>query len=84
MDFITDSYDSPKSCFALANRAEVLANGKVGTCSKFFPELAMGNLNHQSLTEIWNSDNFSRLRKTVSAGIMPVCSKCVLLYRNGV
>lgn len=84
MDFITDSYNSPRSCFALANRAEVLANGKVGTCSKFFPELAMGNLNHQSLTEIWNSENFSKLRKTVSAGIMPVCSKCVLLYRNGV
>lgn len=84
MDFITDKYNSPKRCFALANRAEVLANGKVGTCSKFFPELAIGDLNHQSLTEIWNSENFNRLRKTISSGIMPVCSKCVLLYRNGI
>lgn len=84
INFITDKYDSPKRCFALANRAEVLANGKVGTCSKFFPELAMGDLNHQSLTEIWNSTNFNKLRQTISSGIMPVCSKCVLLYRNGI
>lgn len=84
IDFITDKYNSQKRCFALANRAEVLANGKVGTCSKFFPELAVGNLNEQSLTEIWNSEKFNRLRQIVSTGIMPVCSKCVLLYRNGI
>jgi radical SAM protein with 4Fe4S-binding SPASM domain len=83
MDFITDHHNSSKRCFALANRIEVLADGKVGTCSKFFPELAIGNLNEQSLTDIWRSDEFNHLRQVVSRGLMPVCSKCILLYRNG-
>lgn len=83
MDFITDKYNSTKRCFALANRIEVLADGKVGTCSKFFPELSIGDLKTQSLTEIWRSDHFNKLRLVLSKGLMPVCSKCILLYRNG-
>ncbi len=83
-NFILDTYEPHRKCLALSNRMEVLANGKVGTCSKFFPELAIGNLNNQSLVEIWQSESFYQLRKVVSAGLLPVCAKCILLYRNGI
>ncbi|MBB5441244.1 radical SAM protein with 4Fe4S-binding SPASM domain [Pedobacter sp. AK017] len=84
LDFISDRYEPKKKCFALSNRIEVLADGKVGTCSKFFPELSIGNLNEQGLVEIWQSDNFKQLRGILSKGLMPVCAKCILLYRNGI
>lgn len=83
-DFIQDTYVPKKKCYALSNRIEVLADGKVGTCSKFFPELSIGDLNSQSLLEIWNSNKFNYLRNILSKGLMPVCSKCILLYRNGI
>jgi len=83
-DFIADTYEPKRQCYALSNRIEVLADGKAGTCSKFFPELSMGDLRRQSLVEIWQSEEFMKLRTIVSKGLMPVCSKCILLYRNGI
>jgi radical SAM protein with 4Fe4S-binding SPASM domain len=82
--FISDTYEPQRKCFALSNRIEVLANGKVGTCSKFFPELSMGDLNTQTLVDIWQSEQFTKLRGIVNQGLMPVCAKCILLYRNGI
>ena len=83
-DFIADTYEAKRQCFALSNRMEVLADGKVGTCCKFFPELSMGDLHTESLTSIWQSDRFQKLRGIISRGLMPICSKCILLYRNGI
>ncbi len=82
--FISDTYVPARKCHALSNRAEVLADGKIGTCCKFFPEFAMGDLNKQSLASIWKSKQFNELRGIVSKGLMPVCAKCILLYRNGI
>ncbi len=69
-------------CFAVSNRIDVHADGKVGSC-KFFPELSIGDIHKNSLIDIWQSDAFGKFREKISQGLMPVCSKCVLLYLNG-
>ncbi|WP_434444006.1 radical SAM protein [Lentzea sp. E54] len=71
-------------CLAVSNRMEVHADGNVSSC-KFFPEFVVGNLYDTPAAELWQSPSFREIRKIMSAnGMMPVCSKCILLYLNGV
>jgi radical SAM protein with 4Fe4S-binding SPASM domain len=71
-------------CLAVSNRMEVHADGAVSSC-KFFPEFVVGNLYDAGVEELWRSDRFRRVRQTLAeSGMMPVCSKCILLYLNGV
>jgi radical SAM protein with 4Fe4S-binding SPASM domain len=71
-----------RECFAVSNRIDIHADGKVGSC-KFFPELSIGDIEEEGLIDIWHSDKFGKFREQISKGLMPVCSKCVLLYLNG-
>lgn len=71
-------------CLAVSNRMEVHADGAVSSC-KFFPEFVVGNLYDSPVEELWQSEKFRRVRQTLAeSGMMPVCSKCILLYLNGV
>ena len=71
-------------CLAVSNRLEVHADGNVSSC-KFFPEFVVGNLYDTPVDELWQSTSFRKIREIMSAnGMMPVCSKCILLYLNGV
>ncbi|MFE3824269.1 radical SAM protein [Streptomyces sp. NPDC059092] len=71
-------------CLAVSNRMEVHADGNVSSC-KFFPEFVVGNLYDTPVTELWQSESFRQVRRTLAeGGMMPVCSKCILLYLNGV
>jgi radical SAM protein with 4Fe4S-binding SPASM domain len=71
-------------CLAVSNRLEVHADGNVSSC-KFFPEFVVGNLYDTPVGELWQSRAFREVRSILSAnGMMPVCSKCILLYLNGV
>lgn len=72
-----------KRCLAVTNRMDILADGNVSAC-KLFSEFDVGNLYDSSVEEIWNSERFDHIRKILSEGLTPVCSKCVLLYLNGV
>jgi radical SAM protein with 4Fe4S-binding SPASM domain len=70
-------------CLAVSNRMEVHADGRVSSC-KFFPEFVIGDLGEQSVAEIWHSDRFTKVRGILrESGLMPVCSKCILLYLSG-
>ncbi|MBP2112946.1 radical SAM protein [Paenibacillus silagei] len=69
-------------CLSIRTRLDVLADGEVSAC-KLFPEFSLGNLADQDLKEIWDGDNFERVRETLQCGLMPVCSKCILLYLHG-
>ena len=69
-------------CLAVSNRMDVLANGDVSAC-KLFPEFTIGNLYEQRITEIWHSERFNKVREIIHKGLMPICSKCVLLYLHG-
>ncbi|NUU21879.1 MAG: radical SAM protein [Streptomycetaceae bacterium] len=71
-------------CLAVSNRMEVHADGKVSSC-KFFPEFVVGDLYETDVEELWRSEPFRRVRSVLAeTGLMPVCSKCILLYLNGV
>lgn len=48
-----------------------------------FSEFVIGNLYNNDLLDIWQSEKYSKLRNTISRGLMPICSKCILLYLNG-
>ncbi len=69
-------------CLAISDRIDVLPNGDVTAC-KLFPEMAMGNLGDREVLEVWHHQTFSNFRSVLSCGLMPVCSKCTLLYSNG-
>ncbi|MFC4465768.1 radical SAM protein [Streptomyces xiangluensis] len=71
-------------CLAVSNRMEVHADGNVSSC-KFFPEFVVGNLYDTPVAELWQSQAFREVRSILAeSGMMPVCSKCILLYLNGV
>lgn len=71
-------------CLAVSNRMEVHADGNVSSC-KFFPEFVVGNLYETDPVPLWHNESFRKIRRVLGAnGMMPVCSRCVLLYLNGV
>lgn len=71
-------------CLAVSNRLEVHADGNVSSC-KFFPEFVVGNLYETKVLDLWQSTAFRKIRTILANnGMMPVCSKCILLYLNGV
>jgi MoaA/NifB/PqqE/SkfB family radical SAM enzyme len=84
-DFISGS-DRPvqgrTQCLAVSNRLDVRCTGKVTSC-QCFPELEVGDLNHQGMLEVWHGRKFGGVRGVVNKGLLPVCSKCILLYLNG-
>jgi hypothetical protein len=44
----------------------------------------IGNLYDTDVIELWRSRTFEKVRTIMSEyGMMPVCSKCILLYLNG-
>lgn len=72
-----------RQCLAVSNRMEVHADGNVSSC-KFFPEFVVGNLYETGVRELWQGERFRRVRELLhQTGLMPVCSKCILLYLNG-
>lgn len=71
-------------CLAVSNRLEVHADGNVSSC-KFFPEFVVGNLYETNVSQLWQSPAFRKVRRILATnGMMPVCSKCILLYVDGV
>jgi MoaA/NifB/PqqE/SkfB family radical SAM enzyme len=72
-----------KRCLALSNRMNVQPSGEVTVC-KLFPEFTVGSLKNEGVKELWHNEKFKRCRETIGCGLMPVCSKCVLLYLHGI
>jgi MoaA/NifB/PqqE/SkfB family radical SAM enzyme len=69
-------------CLALSTRMNVLPSGKVTLC-KLFPEFTTGDLNREGLLELWHNQYMKKCREIIWRGLMPVCSKCILLYLHG-
>lgn len=73
-------------CSAAFNFVSVLADGEVHACRKF--PSPIGNIFHQSLAEIYDSDAADRYRSGCSecrfCSIRPVCGGCLAsVYSNG-
>ncbi len=80
---ICSCVQNKKQCLAVVNRMDILQDGTMSAC-KLFKEFTIGNLKDHTVEELWNSMKFQQIRKVLSKELMPVCSKCVLLYLNGI
>ena len=69
-------------CLVPFNRIDILQNGEISAC-KLFKEFSIGNLHDESIKDIWEGDRMKEIRSRLKCGLMPACSKCVLLYLNG-
>jgi len=68
-------------CTVPWHSAVVLGNGDVAACC--VPGMEMGNLNEQSLEEIWNGPRYQELRATVNtAHPQPVCAACPMFRKT--
>lgn len=70
-------------CLALSNRMDINADGSVCAC-KFFSEFAIGNIKDYSISEIWHSTKYNKMREVLNDRLMPVCSKCSVLHLHGI
>ena len=70
-------------CLAIKTRMDIFPNGEVISC-KFYPEFSVGDLKSDSVDDVWHGSKFTEVRHTIdNCGLMPVCSKCSLLYSRG-
>lgn len=68
-----------KACPEPWRSAVILGNGDVAACC--VPGMVMGNLNEESLEDIWNGPRYQRLRETVNSVLAPEpCQSCPM-YR---
>ncbi|MCH8965788.1 MAG: SPASM domain-containing protein, partial [Planctomycetes bacterium] len=69
-----------RPCRQLRERCTVLADGRVVGCDQDFQaQYVLGDLNRQSLTEIWQGRQLNALREAHRAGaysLHPMCEKC--------
>jgi radical SAM protein with 4Fe4S-binding SPASM domain len=70
-------------CLEPWRSAVVLANGDVQACCVPGPEMWMGNLNKQTMKEIWNGPRYQELRRSVNSDHPPLaCSACPILRKT--
>jgi radical SAM protein with 4Fe4S-binding SPASM domain len=67
------------TCRVLHSRADITPTGDVTAC-KFFAEFSVGNLHDDSLSALWQSEQYRRIRETFGQQLSPACSKCNVLY----
>lgn len=73
----------PHFCSMASNYVKIEPNGAVFPCCRGPRELQMGNVNEQSLTEIWNGDKYREFRRRMHARDYPeVCRGCDVLTAN--
>ncbi|MDW3191295.1 MAG: radical SAM protein [Cytophagales bacterium] len=70
-------------CLGTSTRLDVLASGDITVCQSF-PEFRAGNIKEQGLVEIWKGEKYNQVREVINQGLTPICSKCIILYLNGV
>jgi radical SAM protein with 4Fe4S-binding SPASM domain len=66
-------------CHALTDNLNVLPNGDVTLCNDL-PDLIIGNITTQSFPDIWNGEIARSFRTRVAQTLLPVCSRCCMLY----
>ena len=70
-----------RSCSIPWRAAVILGNGDVQACC--VPGTLMGNLQEQTMEEIWNGPRYQALRETVNSDRpMPACATCAMFRRT--
>jgi radical SAM protein with 4Fe4S-binding SPASM domain len=60
---------------------EVNARGDVTSCHAFY-DLTLGNVNQQSIGEIWRGERYERYRRYLRRNLFPICQACCLFYNE--
>ncbi|MBD3214087.1 MAG: radical SAM protein [Candidatus Lokiarchaeota archaeon] len=75
--------DQYKSCAVPWRAIDITVDGDVAPCHIFY-DLTMGNLHEQSFHEIWNSEQYRKLRAYMKKNnFMPICPGCCILFLMG-
>ena len=73
----------PGFCSMASNYMKIEPNGAVFPCCRGPRELQMGNVNEQSVEQIWNGDKYREFRRRMFARDYPeVCRTCDVLIAN--
>lgn len=73
----------PHFCWMATHYMKIEPNGRVYPCCRGPRELEMGNVNEQSIGEIWNGEKFRAFRRRMHAKDYPdVCKNCDMLTAN--
>ncbi|KLU58138.1 radical SAM protein [Paenibacillus sp. VT-400] len=59
--------------------AEITARGDVSPCHAFY-DLTFGNVNEESLLDIWSSDKYKDYRAYMKKNMLPICTACSRYY----
>ncbi len=62
-------------CRSIYYIMEISPNGRVTPC-RDYQDYECGNVNEQSVYEIWNGDKYKKFRREMQKGLMPVCTRC--------
>jgi MoaA/NifB/PqqE/SkfB family radical SAM enzyme len=80
--------NSASPCLRIWSELIIMSNGQVPLCCVDYDgKIILGDFNKQSLKEIWDNDNFKRIRKLhldYKADLIPLCKKCLNLFRTNV
>ena len=77
---MTDIY---KTCLSPWTSIDITASGDVAPCHIFY-DLVLGNLNKNSISDIWNGEKFQIFRNYFNQNnLLPICSGCCILYLSG-
>ena len=66
-------------CWELSRKLYIMSDGSVGVCASrdIEGEINIGNINSDSLTDIWRGNKIKEFRTKWKQGILPnVCVKC--------
>ncbi len=66
-------------CYKQWFRMDVTPEGDITPCAQF-PDIVFGNISRDDPLEIWNSEPYQTFRKDIRQRLLPVCSKCDVLY----
>jgi radical SAM protein with 4Fe4S-binding SPASM domain len=73
----------PHFCSMATNYVKIEPNGAVFPCCRGPRELEMGNVNEQSMEQIWNGEKYRAFRRRMQARDYPeVCRTCDVLVAN--
>ncbi|MBU4360246.1 radical SAM protein [Patescibacteria group bacterium] len=69
-----------KKCSAVNREIDIRHNGDVVVCADY-PDYVIGNLNTQSIQEIWRGEKLKKFRKSIQKKLLPICPRCCGLFR---
>ena len=78
---VRDKY--PGFCSMASHHLKISPDGTVFPCCRAPKQLMMGNVNEESIEEIWNGENYRALRRQMFSGNYPEpCANCDVLVAN--